>query len=888
MEPQSKKRCPGMSLAVHGFLCQRGQVQDGADGIRRIAVLVLAAGVLGLFLPGCGQREPSSGKESSQLTAQQQAATRDPSLAGVEAPGQPGGPRSLSLPARSSDEAGEAIPAGEAEPRKEDPRSFLEKVVAAYRSAEGYHDRGFVQVVAEVDGQPTLLMHGDYQVLYARPNRFRIQCYNGIAVSDGEYMYGRSAALPAQILRRPAPAELDISSIYADYELSTALVEGPTRPAFWIPIQLLFLAAKDPLHSLLYHAQPPRFLQPQRIDGALCDRVAVERPEGAIVLWIDRQSLTVRRVEFPSAPLAANFPPARVRNIVITAELQGASLAPPSDDQVFSFRIEEGIDVVEELTPPHIRWLGKSFPDFQVVKLDGSLLTREDLVGKVTVLEFWATWCNVCRETLPLVEVLYKMYKSSDKVAFWAINFDEADRSDIELENFFSALRVTIPIARDPQKALGAALDIAGLPTLVLVGSDGLIEHYQTGTSPDLLPQMQLRLERVLAGQHVYQELLDVYQRNVNQFRKLFAKCLQEDLYVFPALEGVEPVGIKVAPRSEPKNFRLEELWTIADVTEPGVFVIVPGQEGRTHELFVVSGGRELKQLSLEGKVGESYQLSPRVDKPIHFLRWGTNADGTRYFVGWASPGLELTVFDEKWQPILVFPPDAEQYPHPGIADVHLADVNGDGTQELLVGYWSIAGIQCVSAEGKRLWSNRSLSDAVCVVWYEDRLNATREILAVDTRGGLGGAIARINPDGQRVGEIAFRNRTVLWLHGADLNEDGVTDLVALTLGPEGEFEAVSFTLSSEVLWRHPLPFGIHQVPLEPVSEGPVRGTPPAQWIIATADGGIHWLDLDGQLVDSFTYGKQLRGVAVTEWGQGPILLVSTSDGVTAWRILPR
>lgn len=839
-----------------------------------VAILVSSL-VATIFLSGCGQKggPPPGGS---------------PESAAPKATPAPGSSAAEKLADQQPAQVAETIPPGQLPPPTDDARALLEKVVAAYKAAEGYYDRGIVQVVAEVDGNPSVMMQADYQFQFARPNRFRLQCYNGIVVCDGEYLYGRSAALPGQILRRPAPADLSIEAIYADFELSTALVDGPTRPAMWVPIQLLLIAAEDPLKTLLYAAKPPRLLQPQKLEKAVCDRVVIERPDGAITLWIDRETSVVRAVEFPSAPLAASFPPSRVRNVAIVANLAGATLAPPPELQVFNFRVDEGAHVVEELSPPHIRWLGKPLPEFTAVRLDATPLTREDLAGKVAVLEIWATWCGVCRETLPMVEAVHRTYKDSGEVAFWAISVDERDRSDIDLENVFHSLRVTIPIARDPEKTLATALDIAGVPTMLVVGRDGTIEYYQTGSRPDLPAQLQLKLERVLAGQHVYQELLDVYEQNVSQFRKVLAQSIADDLYVFPFAETPEDQGMKIVPRSEPKAFRLEELWTIADIAEPGNFLIVPAGEGKPPQIFVLSGGQEVFELSADGQVLTKHRLSSDRQKPIHFVRSAADAEGKRYFVGWTSPALDLTLFDASWQSILVFPPQADQFPHPGIADVELADVDNNGNLELLVGYWNIAGLQCVSLEGKRLWTNRSLSDALCIVLYEDRSAGTREILSLDTRGGLGGAIARLATDGQRIGEIIFRSRSVLWLHGADLDQDGCTDLCALTLLPEGNLEAIGITLEGEILWQYPLPFGIHQVPIEPVIAAQVTGKPPAQWIIATADGGIHWLNPDGKVLDSFAYGEQLRGVAVADLGEGPVLLVSAASGVTAWQIIPR
>ncbi|MCS7237894.1 MAG: redoxin family protein [Thermoguttaceae bacterium] len=828
-----------------------------------------------LIAPGCARRQ--QGSEAPTVSAVQKPAEGPPKAVKVPPAGETKPPAPEAVP-----------PAPPAEPPKEDALELLRKVIAAYRAAEGYQDKGTIQVRAEVDGQPRLLMQGDYQFYFARPNRFRLQCYQGLVVCDGENFYGMTAALPQQVLRRPAPPELSISAIYEDFELATGLADGPTRPAFWVPIQLLLFAAKDPLKTLLHQSKPPRFLQPQKLDQAFCDRIAIERPEGAIVLWIDRADLVIKQVEFPAAPLAANFPPDRVRNLEIVADLSTATLRPPSDSQPFTFRVPENTEVVEVIQPPAIRWLGKQLPDFKVVTIEGKPLTAQDLRGKVAVIEFWATWCGNCRESLPLLEQVYQLHKDLESVQFWAISIDEAERSDLELENVFNSLQVTIPIARDPGASLAKAMGIAGIPTLVVTNAQGVIEYFETGVRPDLGEQLRLRLERLLAGQSTYQELLDRYQRDFEIFRKLSQNCIAEDLYVFPPPPAQVTTGPQIAPRQEPKAHRLEELWTTQEIPEPGNILVVSGDPGQPPRIFVLSAGRDVFELAVDGKIVGKANVSSRPDKPIRFLRHTRDKDGRSLFAGWVSPGLEVTVFDANWESRLVFPPNAEENPHTGIADAVFADLDGDGTTELLVGYWNVVGVQYVSLEGKRLWSNRSVTDAVRVVVYEDRGAQVREVFCIDTRGGIGGAIARLDAQGRRVGEISLRQHVFVWLQGADLDKDGKTELCALRLSDAQELEAVGVSREGEILWQYPVPFGIHPLPIEPVTYGPVGGRPTDQWVIAAADGSIHFLDPDGKPVDSFAAGSQLAGIALADLGSGPVLLLSTPERLTAWRIVPK
>lgn len=92
-----------------------------------------------------------------------------------------------------------------------------------------------------------------------------------------------------------------------------------------------------------------------------------------------------------------------VRATVVALSLIAASLAAPSRAHA-----QLGIEV------------GAVAPDAALESLDGKPVNLKSLMGvKPVVLEFWATWCGVCKELEPTVEAAQA--KFGDRVAFVGI-----------------------------------------------------------------------------------------------------------------------------------------------------------------------------------------------------------------------------------------------------------------------------------------------------------------------------------------------------------------------------------------------------------------------------------------------------------------------------------
>jgi thiol-disulfide isomerase/thioredoxin len=117
---------------------------------------------------------------------------------------------------------------------------------------------------------------------------------------------------------------------------------------------------------------------------------------------------------------------------------------------------------------------------------------------KPVLLDFWATWCGVCRDALPGLKRLRSVY-GSDKLEVISVSEDEDEDGWRE---FVHSNRMTWEQRLDTNHELMRKFGASALPTYVLIGRDGKIVQQWVGDDPDqpLVDRMGPDLQRALAG----------------------------------------------------------------------------------------------------------------------------------------------------------------------------------------------------------------------------------------------------------------------------------------------------------------------------------------------------------------------------------------------------
>ena len=122
-------------------------------------------------------------------------------------------------------------------------------------------------------------------------------------------------------------------------------------------------------------------------------------------------------------------------------------------------------------------WPAHKAPPLQVgLDANGKPLLLKDLRGQALVINFWATWCEPCREEMPSLALLAQ--SQNGKLRVLAVNFKE---SPAAVNQFVATTGLTIPTLRDPDGALARAWGIRVFPSTVLVGADGKVHSVVRG-----------------------------------------------------------------------------------------------------------------------------------------------------------------------------------------------------------------------------------------------------------------------------------------------------------------------------------------------------------------------------------------------------------------------
>jgi len=136
-----------------------------------------------------------------------------------------------------------------------------------------------------------------------------------------------------------------------------------------------------------------------------------------------------------------------------------------------------GLTLNPRLVPSPL--IGKPAPEFDLPLLigDGSF-SNKDLIGHVTLVNVWASWCFACRQEHETVK-----YLSQKGVRIIGLNYkDEADAAKNWLKKLGNPYQA---IAADKDGRIAIDWGVYGAPETFLIDKEGIIRHKVIGPLSD-------------------------------------------------------------------------------------------------------------------------------------------------------------------------------------------------------------------------------------------------------------------------------------------------------------------------------------------------------------------------------------------------------------------
>ncbi|MFC2094303.1 TlpA family protein disulfide reductase [Bacteroidota bacterium] len=120
-------------------------------------------------------------------------------------------------------------------------------------------------------------------------------------------------------------------------------------------------------------------------------------------------------------------------------------------------------------------------PDFTLYTLDGDEVKLSDYLGKVVILDFWATWCPPCRKAIPDLISIQNEYK--DELVVIGISFDQPATQN-DLVPFIESYGINYPVVLGNIEVSDAYGNIQAIPTSFIIDQEGKIINKHVGLVP--------------------------------------------------------------------------------------------------------------------------------------------------------------------------------------------------------------------------------------------------------------------------------------------------------------------------------------------------------------------------------------------------------------------
>jgi len=141
--------------------------------------------------------------------------------------------------------------------------------------------------------------------------------------------------------------------------------------------------------------------------------------------------------------------------------------------------------------------VGKPAPDFDLELLNGGRFKVSDHKGRIIVLDFWATWCGPCMQTIPLLHDLMAEY-DPQQVRLISVNLEEPAA---HVKSVMERHQFDLTVALDQDGVAAHRYEATAIPQLVVINTQGTVTQVFVGGGPGMIEQLKAALNDQLKQQ---------------------------------------------------------------------------------------------------------------------------------------------------------------------------------------------------------------------------------------------------------------------------------------------------------------------------------------------------------------------------------------------------
>lgn len=146
---------------------------------------------------------------------------------------------------------------------------------------------------------------------------------------------------------------------------------------------------------------------------------------------------------------------------------------------------------------------GQMAPDFTLKNLQGEPVKLSDYKGKVVFLNFWATWCDPCKEEMPAMQRL-RQKLDGKPFEILAVSLDKNPVQAVPAFEKKTGLTLNFPVLQDSDQSLAKnSYHTTGVPESFLIDGEGKVVKHVIGSFEWDSPQITQFFEDLIqSGNH--------------------------------------------------------------------------------------------------------------------------------------------------------------------------------------------------------------------------------------------------------------------------------------------------------------------------------------------------------------------------------------------------